>query len=69
MSQFKELKKLETADYQNRKGKYSSSNVPDSIKFSDETDGASLEIDFKNTSEQEAIDWFETSKEANIVNK
>ena len=69
MSQFKELKKLETADYQNRKGKYPSSNVPDSIKFSDETDGASLEIDFKNTSEQEAIDWFKTSKEVNIVNK
>ena len=40
-----------------------------SIKFSDETDGASLEIDFKNTSEQEAIDWFKTSKEVNIVNK
>ena len=69
MSQFKELKKLETSDYQNRKGKYPSSNVPDSIKFSDETDGASLEIDFKNTSEQEAIDWFNSSKEANIVNK
>ncbi len=69
MSINKELKKLETADYQNRKGAYPSSNVPDSIKFSDETDGASLEIDFKNTSEQEAIDWFKTSKEVNIVNK
>ena len=69
MSINKELKKLETADYQNRKGAYPSSNVPDSIKFSDETDGASLEIDFKNTSEQEAIDWFNSSKEANIVNK
>ena len=33
------------------------------------SDGASLEIDFKNTSEQEAINWFETSKEVNIVNK
>ena len=69
MSINKELKKLETADYQNRKGAYPSSNVPDSIKFSDETDGASLEIDFKNTSEQEAIDWFNSSKEVNIVNK
>lgn len=69
MSQFKELKKLETTDYQNRKGSYPSSNVPDSIKFFQEIDGASLEIDFKNTSEQEAIDWFKTSKEANIVNK
>ena len=69
MSQFKELKKLETADYQNRKGAYPSSNVPDSIKFYDEEYGASLEIDFKNTSEQEAISWFETSKEVNIVNK
>lgn len=69
MSINKELKKLETADYQNRKGKYPSSNVPDSIKFYDETDGASLEIDFKNTSEQEAIDWFTSSKEVNIVNK
>ena len=69
MSINKELKKLETADYKKREGAYPSSNVPDSIKFSDETDGASLEIDFKNTSEQEAIDWFKTSKEANIVNK
>ncbi len=69
MSINKELKKLETADYQNRKGEYPSSNVPDSIKFYDETDGASLEIDFKNTSEQEAIDWFNSSKEVNIVNK
>ena len=69
MSINKELKKLETADYQYKEGAYPSSNVPDSIKFSDETDGASLEIDFKNTSEQEAIDWFNSSKEANIVNK
>lgn len=69
MSQFKELKKLETADYQNRKGAYPSSNIPDSIKFYDEKEGACLEIDFKNTSEQEAIDWFNSSKEANIVNK
>ena len=69
MSINKELKKLETADYQNRKGAYPSSNVPDSIKFFDEEYGASLEIDFKNTSEQEAIDWFNSSKEANIVNK
>ena len=69
MSINKELKKLETADYQNRKGKYPSSNVPDSIKFFDEKDGSSLEIDFKNTSEQEAIDWFNSSKEVNIVNK
>ena len=70
MSQFKELKKLETADYQNRKGKYPSSNVPDTVKFFEESDGgASVEFDFKNTSEQEAIDWFNSSKEANIVNK
>ena len=69
MSINKELKKLETADYQNKEGAYPSSNVPDSIKFFDEEYGASLEIDFKNTSEQEAIDWFNSSKEANIVNK
>ncbi len=69
MSQFKELKKLETADYQNRKGAYPKSNIPDSIKFYDENDGAYLEIDFKNTSEQEAIDWFNSSKEINIINK
>ena len=69
MSINKELKKLETADYQNRKGAYPSSNVPDSIKFSEEENGASLEIDFKNTSEQQAIDWFNSSKEVNIVNK
>ena len=63
MSQLKELKKLETTDYQNRKkGAYPSSNVPDSIKFYDEEYGASLEIDFKNTSEQEAISWSETLK-------
>ena len=69
MSINKELKKLETSDYQNRKGAYPSSNVPDSIKFSEEENGASLEIDFKNTSEQQAIDWFNSSKEVNIVNK
>ena len=70
MSQFKELKKLETADYQNRKAKYPSSNVPDTVKFFEESDGgASVEFDFKNTSEQDAINWFETSKEVNILNK
>lgn len=69
MDEFKILKKLTTSDYQNRNGSYPKSNVPDSIKFFDENDGACLEIDFKNTSEKEVIDWFNSSKEINIVNK
>lgn len=69
MSQFKELKKLETTDYQNRKGKYPRSNVPDSIKCFENDNGVSLEFDFKNTSEQDVVAWYETSKEALIVNK
>lgn len=65
----KELKKLETADYQNRKGEYPKGGIPDSVKLITNDDGAQLEFDFKNTNEQEAQDWFTSSKEVNIVNK
>jgi hypothetical protein len=69
MNLIKELKKLETADFQNRKGEYPKGGIPDSIKFVSNDDGAQLEFEFKNTNEQEAIDWFNSSKEVNIVNK
>lgn len=69
MSLFKELKKLETSDYQNRKDKYPASNIPDTIKFQDLNNGISVEFEFKNTSEQEALDWFNISKESLIFNK
>ena len=65
----KELKKLETADYQNRKGEYPKGGIPDSIKFVSNDDGAQLEFDFKNTNEDESKDWFNASKEVNVVNK
>ncbi|MCT7405240.1 hypothetical protein [Aliarcobacter cryaerophilus] len=69
MSLFKELKKLETSDYQNRKDKYPASNIPDTIKFQELNNGISVEFEFKNTSEQEALDWFNISKESLIFNK
>lgn len=69
MNLIKELKKLETADYQNRKGEYPKDGIPDSIKFVSNDYGAQLEFDFKNTNEQEAQDWFTSSKEVNVVNK
>lgn len=69
MNLSKELKKLETADYQNKKGGYPKGGIPDSVKLITNDDGAQLEFDFKNTNEQEAQDWFTSSKEVNVVNK
>ena len=69
MSINKELKKLETADYQNRKGDYPKGGIPDSIKLLDNNDGVQLEIDFKNTNEQETLSWYKSSKESKVVDK
>lgn len=69
MEDFKELKQLETDDYQNKKGNPPKSNVPVSIEFCKNKDGVQLDFDFKNTSELEVKDWFKSSKEALIVNK
>lgn len=69
MNLIKELKKLETADYQNRKGDYPKDGIPDSIKLIENDDGVQLEFDFKNTNEQDTQNWFKSSKEAIIVNK
>lgn len=69
MNLIKELKKLETADFQNRKGEYPKGGIPDSIKLITNDDGVQLEFDFKNTNEDESKDWFNSSKEVNVVNK
>lgn len=52
----KQLNGFVTNDYQNRKGNYPISNVPDSISFGDskENKHMSLTMDFKNTTEKKA---------------
>src|SRR5574344_3075003 len=69
MSLFKELKKLETSDFQDRKDEYPVSNIPDSIKYQELNNGVCVGFEFKNTTEQEAIAWFSNSKESLIFNK
>lgn len=65
----KGLLKLANADYQKRDGAYPKSLIPDSIQVTIEDDGAILSFDFKNTTDNEALVWYEKSKESKIINK
>lgn len=69
MSLFKELKKLETTDFQDRKDGYPVSNIPDSIRYKELDNGVCVEFVFKNTTDEEANAWFNNSKESLIFNK
>jgi len=58
MGLFKELKKLETDDYQNRNGAYPKSGIPDSIRVNKRGNNIIVSIEFKNTSADQAKKWF-----------
>lgn len=65
----KELLKLANTDYQKRGGNYPKSLIPDSIEVSINDNGATVAFDFKNTSDSEALDWYEKSSECKTINK
>lgn len=48
---------LETDDFQNRKGDYPKSDIPDTISTSEEGSKFIVELSFKNTSEKDALKW------------
>lgn len=51
------LRQLETSDYQNRRGNYPSSNVPDCIDVYQDQTSLTVRAIFKNTSEKVAEKW------------
>lgn len=51
------LRQLETSDYQNRKGNYPRSDVPDNIDVFVDNKNLILNAMFKNTSEKIAEKW------------
>jgi len=63
MGLFKELKKLETDDYQNRKGAYPKNGIPDSIRVNKKGSNIIVSIEFKNTSGDQAKKWFKSNFE------
>jgi len=65
----KELLKLINNDYQKRGNGYPKSLIPDSIEVTTSDNGASLSFDFKNTSDSDAMSWYEKSKECKLINK
>jgi len=65
----KELQKLANTDYQKRGAEYPKSLVPDTVEVTIKDDSATVAFDFKNTSDSEAIEWYEKSKECKAINK
>lgn len=65
----KELLKLANDDYQKRGGAYPKSYVPDRIEVNIGDTVTTIEFDFKNTNDSEAIEWYEKSKESKVINK
>jgi hypothetical protein len=65
----KELLKLANDDYQKRGGAYPKSYVPDSIEVNIGDTVTTIEFDFKNTNDSEALEWYEKSKESKVINK
>lgn len=65
----KELLKLANDDYQKRGGSYPKSLIPDTVRVEVDNDSATIIFDFKNTSDSEAIEWYEKSKEFKTINK
>jgi len=63
MGLFKELKELETDDFQNRKGAYPKSGIPDSIRVNKRGSNIIVSIEFKNTSGGQAKEWFKNNFE------
>ena len=65
MGLFKELKELETDDFQNRKGAYPKSGIPDSIRVNKRGSNIIVSIEFNNTSGDQAKEWFKSNFEIN----
>ena len=65
MGLLKDLKQLETEDYQNRNGSYPKSGIPDSIIVNKRGSNIIVSIDFKNTSGEQAKQWFKSNFEFN----
>ena len=63
MGLLKDLKKLETEDYQNRNGSYPKSGIPDSIRVNKRGSNIIVSIEFKNTSGEQAKKWFKRNFE------
>ncbi|RLA82656.1 MAG: hypothetical protein DRG78_06620 [Epsilonproteobacteria bacterium] len=63
----KELLKLKNNDYQTRKGDYPKSNIPDSIDVNITKKSTIVEFTFKNTTENDAINWYDKSKEYKTI--
>jgi len=63
MGIYEELKGLETDDFQNRSGAYPKSGIPDSIIVFKKNDKLAVRIDFKNTSEYKARNWYNKNVE------
>ena len=65
----KELEKLITNDYQDRKGEYPKSNIPDSIEVSEVGETIQINIDFKSTDEKSVNSWYNSSQEKLVIDK
>lgn len=65
----KELQKLTNDDYHKRANNYPKSNIPDSVAVSSDSRVITIEFDFKNTSDSDALSWYHNSKESKIINK
>jgi len=63
MGLFEELKELETDVFQNRKGAYPKSGIPDSIRVIKRGRNIIVSIDFKNTSADQAKKWYNKNVE------
>ena len=65
----KELLSLANDDYQKRGGNRPKSLIPDVIRVEQQEDKIFISFDFKSTSDSEAIEWYEKSKESKLINK
>lgn len=65
----RELLKLVNDDYQKRGNKAPKPLIPDSIHTEIGSSVITIEFDFKNTSDSDAIKWYEKSKEYKAINK
>jgi len=65
----KELLKLANTDYQKRGSEYPKSLIPDIIEVTINGESVTVSFDFKNTSNSEALVWYEKSKECKVINK
>lgn len=59
MKLLKELKELQTDDYQNRNGEYPKSGIANDIRVWGNEENPKVSVYFKNTSEREAKEWTE----------